>query len=162
MRTDSREREYLFQTPVFSRQLIKFIQGATSGRTREEIGEFFSDVKSETITTTICKLVRKGMLEKDESLLIKATEHVVITGDRGDRLWQAARQLKKFTYKHLCCLAEVEESVALDYCATWLKAGFITRIGSLKREALYRMDSQEVARPRVTIKYAERYHHEQA
>lgn len=141
------DRALLFGTPVFARQLLKYIDSAgKAGVARSQMHEVFSDIKRNTFDYAMAKLLKQNAIELVNGQY-RSTGNVVVIAAKADRAWKAARILHTFTAKQLALTADVPIRYAIDLCQTWLTARFINRIGSINRESLYRMISNEITRP---------------
>ena len=141
------ERKVLFQTPVLARQVQKFIESTgDNGVTRERMHEVFADVNRNSFDYAIAKMLKRNAIACVDGLY-RSTGLVEVGGAKADRAWKAARILHTFTAKQLALTADVPIRYAIDLCQTWLTARYINRIGSLSKSSLYRMISNEIARP---------------
>jgi len=141
------DRALAFGTPVFARQLLKYIQASgQAGVTRAQMHEVFADIKRNTFDYAIAKMLKQQAIEFDGHVY-RSTGRVQVGAAKADRAWKAARILHTFTAKQLALTADVPIRYAIDLCHTWLTARFINRIGSIHRESLYRMISNEIVRP---------------
>ena len=142
--TDNAEREALFRTRIFSHQLVAF---CSTGRTKDEIRNFFSDLSWDTVRRTLAKQVKLETIAPDGDLY-RATGKT-LEGDLADRIWKAARLIGEFTASDLMLYTGASYSAVRDLLWQWCAGKHIAVAGmGTGRHRIYRMSPDApLARP---------------
>lgn len=148
MQLKAAEREVLFETPVFPRQLRKYVEA----KRRISIAQArldFADVGTRTFYTTMNRLIRSGDLLRDGNDLCVSLEAKTSSGSKADACWKAARLLGTFRVAKLAQIADVSPCYARSLCERWRQKGYLLVIGVEGRN-IYKMLSSEGARPIIS------------
>lgn len=139
------ERRVLFQTPVLSRQLQKYVE-AKREASLDSICEVFMDIPRRNLRNTLLQLCQRGSMTKSAGVYVATYEYAVM-GTKADSAWRAARILSSFDPDNLAKVAGIDREHAATLCRSWLSQKLLVKIGRNGQIPLYKLISNNVVRP---------------
>lgn len=141
----AQERNVLFETPVLSRQIRKYV-GAKGRVPVKQARLEFGDIGTKTFYATVDRLIKAGDLLRDGNDLCMSLEAKAGIGTKADACWKAARLLGTFRVAKLAKVADIRPGYATTLCTRWRKEGFLQLLDT-DGPNMYKMISVQETRP---------------
>lgn len=151
MNTDAEARTEIFNTPILSEQILKFISGKPNHScTLAEVREVFSDISRGYYASTISALHAKGAVIIDEEI-IRLGREVSRRGHASDRCWRAVRLCKIFTTSQIRELVPDLTIIQIrDIVHKFAKSEAVKAVGrDNNRQRIYQCISDSNIRPLI-------------